>query len=201
MKSCFTALFALFLLMAPGASAVDPGHSNVQIAVTDGLGDPVPAKQITIPGNGIAKTVNQDEAFDILQGRYTVQVAVLGAEMAVEAFLVDQPQQILTVAMKVGAMENAPVYPSSIIGNVIPATAASRIRVIQLSGSYYVDVPVMAGGRYQVWNLVGGDYMLIAVGSKGCVGTKMARAVSLPQTTTDIVISSSTGGACKEENK
>jgi hypothetical protein len=61
--------------------------------------------------------------------------------------MIDQPQQIVTVAMKLGAMEGE-INPCSIIGRVEPAKDIVRMRLIQLFGAYLTDVPVKDDGSF-----------------------------------------------------
>jgi hypothetical protein len=95
--------------------------------------------------------------------------------------------------MKLGAME-APVPRCSIGGHIAADGSIQRMRVMQLFGSYAADVPLAAGGSFEFQNLECGDYMLIAIGAKGCVTTKVLRA-SIAGSRADIQIPE-LNGAC-----
>jgi hypothetical protein len=186
---------ASLILLLNLASLGAEGQAQVQVHVVDAYGNPVPAQKITLTGeDGTTTEAKQDELFSEKYGRYTVKVRVPGFSNAVEVFVVDQPRQILSVAMKLGMME-APRPLCSITGRVTPENAAVRIRLLQLFGSYSADVPVIAGGSFRFQNLECGDYMLIAMGPKGCVATKMSRSTTTG-TQADMQVSLLGGDAC-----
>jgi len=168
------ACFLLPLLISGGTAAAQQSH--IRVRVTDAYGTPVPA-QITMTGNGLKREVRQDESTAVLYGRYTIEVGASGFSPARESFVVDQPEQALSIALKLGSMEGVSVPSCSVIGHVTPETAAARIRLVQLYGTYSVDVAVRSDGAFAFRGVDCGDYMLIAMGAKECLGTMTLRAV------------------------
>jgi hypothetical protein len=174
------------------------GGAQVEVHVSDAYGNSVLARKVTlISERGSVTEIKQDQPVELEYGRYTVEVIVSGASRAVEEFTVDQPKQVLAVAMKLGALE-APVPKCAVGGRVVPAAGAARIRLLQLSGSYRADVPVSVAGAFRFENLECGDYMLVAIGVKGCAGTKMARA-TMAGAHVEMELADLRGGACPPE--
>jgi hypothetical protein len=186
----------MLLVVLSGSIALRAARSaQVEVHVSDAYGNSLPAQRVTLASkDGSAIEVKQDEPAEVGYGKYTVEVIVPGASKAVEEFTVDQPNQILTVAMKLGALE-APVPTCSVDGRVVPAAGVTRIRLLQLFGSYYADVPASGAGAFRFENLPCGDYMLIAVGPKGCIGTKMSRATTAGAHV-EMKLADLRGGAC-----
>lgn len=133
------------------------------------------------------------------RGQYVVKVNVPGFENASQVFVVDQNEQILPIAMEVGRIEDNIPMSCSIRGTVTPSTVVSRMRVIQLFGSYSVDVPLV-NGAFEFHDLKCGDYMLVAMGHKECLGSRMARAAPIA-TQSDLHLTSDTGGACAASSR
>jgi len=174
-------------------SSAAGGQSLVRVHVTDAYGNPVPARKITLTADGATTPVVQDEAFGVAYGRYVLAVYVQGFDNAVQSVVVDQPEQIVTVAMKLGMME-VPVPRCSIIGHVSPETVAVRMRLMQVFGAYTADVPVTRGA-FEFRGLECGEYMLVVMGARECLGTKIARATpALPRL--DVSIDSVKGDGC-----
>jgi hypothetical protein len=169
-------LIALLACLIPATRALQSSGSRIRVHVTDAYGNSVPAKQITLIGDGAANEVPQDQPFSAKYGRYTLEVKVPGFSDATQSVAIDQPEQILAVAMKLGTMEASPPR-CSIIGRVVPEKAALRMRSMQLFGSYSTDVPVAPDGSFEFHNLECGDYLLVTMGGKECLGTRTFRAV------------------------
>ncbi|HWE52355.1 MAG TPA: hypothetical protein VG273_21345 [Bryobacteraceae bacterium] len=160
---------ATFLLMS--ASAFPAGElRRVSIHVSNSYGDALSTATIAIKGNRQSLTA-----------------------------VPDQDEQILPVAMEVGRIENNIPDSCSIRGSVLPGTGVTRVRVIQLAGSYSVDVP-LKNGAFVFHDLKCGDYMLVAIGTKECLGSRMARAAPIA-TGSDINLSTSGDGACLSTNQ
>jgi hypothetical protein len=186
-------LILLLALLIPVTRALRPGgQPHVRVRVTDAYGNPVSAKKITLTADGASSEVPQEKPFSTKYGRYILEVRVPGFSNATESVLIDQPEQILAVAMKLGSME-APAPRCSIVGHVVPGDAALRIRSTRLFGSYHADVPIAPDGSFAFRNLECGDYMLIAMGGKECLGTRTARATVIGARA-DIQLTSLSGG-------
>jgi hypothetical protein len=151
------------------------GHARITVHVADTFGNRVPADSIMlIAPDGNATQAVQGQVFDVAYGTYTAKVRVRGFSEAVEMFKIDQPEQILSVAMKLGVMEVPPPL-CSIAGHVPTEDAISRVRVLELYGNSSRDVPV-GNGTFRLENLTCGDYVLLAISEKGCVSAKVSRA-------------------------
>jgi hypothetical protein len=174
--SHFCLLILVLVSLIPATSALQSGSARVRVQVTDAYGNAVPAKRITLTGDGATNEVPQNEPFTTKYGRYTLDLRAAGFSDTTESVVIDQPEQILTSAMRLGVMETPPPR-CSIFGRVVPATAALRLRSMQLYGSYTADVPVAPDGSFELSNLECGDYMLIAMGGRECLGMRTFRAV------------------------
>jgi len=190
LRPCVSLLLVLCL-----AALGDEGRARVVVHVADSYGNSVQAHMITLASEDGSKIdVKQDEELELKYGWYTAEVRVPGFSTAVEDFRVNEPDQVLTVALKVGGIEG-PAPVCSLDGRVLPAGGAVRIRILQLFGTYGADVPVLAGGTFRFENLDCGEYMLIAMGPRGCLGTKMVRT-TLKGTHVDMRLADLGGGAC-----
>ena len=181
------------LVIATTIAGAEP--AKVLVHITDAYGNSVPASKLTLTREGGPTIdVKQDEAFSAEYGRYTVNVSIPGFSNAVNEFLIDQPEQILLVTMKLGMME-VPPPRCSLGGQITPTGEIVRIRLLQLFGPYSVDIPVAADGSFRFQNLECGDYMLIAMDSKRCIASRMSRATTAGARA-DMLISDFIGGAC-----
>jgi len=109
----------VFLAIATGTRAFGE-QSRVRVLVSDALGNPVPSRKIVMIGTVSATELQQGSEVVLGYGEYTLSVDVPGFEHATRSVMIDQPQQIVTVAMKLGALEGE-INPCSIIGRVEPA--------------------------------------------------------------------------------
>lgn len=191
---------AVLLAVAIGGLVSGPqglsaaGQSHVRVHVTDAYGNSVPVRKMTMTLGGVTSSVPQDEVFSVTYGRYTLEVNVPGFSNAIQPVVIDQPDQIINVAMRMGVMEVPPPL-CSIVGQVSPEGAGVRMRLMQLFGSYTADVPVTAGGLFEFRGLECGDYMLVVMGANECLGTKTARATpALPRL--DVKIDGAKGNGC-----
>lgn len=189
--NCGAMLISLLGLIALRAE----GQARVRVHVADAYGNSLPAQRITLTDEGgTTIETTQDEVFSAKYGKYTLKVSVQGFSNAVDVFAIDQPEQILSITMKLGVME-IPSPSCSIGGRVIPESGITRIRLLQLFGPNSIDVPVVVGGSFRFQNLECGDYMLIAMGPNACVATKMSRATT-SGARADLRVSELGGGAC-----
>jgi hypothetical protein len=165
---CIRLLMALLI----SAGMAEAQLSHVRIRITDTLGNPVLADRITLTRNGLtkeARQVKQEAPVEALYGRYTVEVEARGFNPAQESFVIDQKEQVLSLSLKVGDVH------CFIHGRVTPEGIAARMRLVQIHGSYSVDVAVQPDGSYSLSNLDCGDYLLIALAPGECLGTRMLR--------------------------
>lgn len=152
-------------------------RSKIRVVVTDVLGNSIPVQSLTIAGT----PVNQSESTEFPYGTYTLTASAAGAAPFKATVTINQPSQIVIVAMKLGGIEGSEPPPCSIVGTTPPdGPLVLRVRTIQLFGSDEVDVPVSANRRFEVRNLDCGSYLLIAMGNTGILGTAVAKAVVLP---------------------
>ena len=170
---CWIALVCAFIAYAKG-------QVHVQIRVSDGFGNTISVPKILITGNGETKQVRSDEVFTTGTGRYTIEVESPGSSnKKIDSVLVDQTEQIITIALTPGALEGPP--PRCLVRGRIQYPNVARVRLIQLSGSYVADVAMKAGG-FEFVDLECGDYLLIVIGEKNCLGTMMLRTALDPKT-------------------
>lgn len=175
----------LRLLCVFGASALfaAEGQSNVRVHVTDALGDALPTATIVISSANTQTQVTEDQVLRLPYGSYIVKAEVAGFDDTTIHVDVSQPEQIVVVGMKLGAIDG-PVPGCSLIGRIDPGReprrAPTRLRLLQLFGDYLVDVPISSGGDFEFRKLECGDYMLILMGHEGCIGTRAVRTPSLP---------------------
>jgi len=184
----------IFLMVCVGfltGSAVDR-PPRVRVLLTDGFGNAVPASRLVLSNDGSSTQVDQDRPFHVEYGQYVLEAIVPGGALFRERVTVDQPDQILTVAMKLGRIEDVEPPPCSILGYVTSGSAVGRIRLMQLFGPEVRDVSVSSVGKYEFRNLQCGDYLLAAMGTKECQGTRVVRATVMPARA-DLKI---TAGAC-----
>jgi hypothetical protein len=147
---------------------------RVRINITDAYGHRVPAERISMTREGFTAELRQDEVFGSNCGQYILNVSAPGFSSARVAVDLDQTEQIVTVAMRVGALEGT--SPScSVMGQVAPSSEVARIRLSQLFGLYSVDVPLSAAHTFHIANFECGAYMLVVMGPGGCLGTKVLR--------------------------
>jgi hypothetical protein len=170
---------AIFLMVFPGSylSVLLAQNSEIRVRVTDGFGTAVQAESIKIKTGEIERRLSQDGALSLPYGTYTVEVVVRGAATTRMQVHIDQQAQIITVGMKLGAIEVEPA-PCAILGRA--SAPIGWIRVMQIFGSYVADVPAREGGHFEVRNLACGDYLLIAMAPGKFLGTMTTRAMTLP---------------------
>ena len=74
-----------------------------------------------------------------------------------------------------------------------------RIRLVQLFGGYTGDVAVKTG-RFEFHGLACGDYLIIAIGAKECLGTRTFRATTAAASA-DILLPDPPTAACTSAQK
>ena len=174
--SYFCLLIVLLASLIPATRALQSGGPRVRVQVTDAYGNAVPAKQITLTGDGATDEVPQNEPFTTKYGRYTLEVRVPGFSNTTQSVVIDQPEQILAVGMRPGVMERPPPR-CSIVGRVIPENGSVENTVNAVVRLLYCRCSRRAGWNFRVSQSGNGDYMLIAMGGKECLGTRTFRAV------------------------
>ena len=162
-------------LAAPGG-LLGAEACSVRVSVTDSYGKPVTGAHIRIVGDGHTSDLQQGALVPFKCGKYALEICITasGARPAIIEVNVHQMEQIVPVAMKLGAME-APVPTCSVLGKVASSFDASRIRLLEMFGGYSVDVPVNPKHEFQITNLDCGVYLLLVMTREECVGTKVLR--------------------------
>lgn len=181
-----TAHFAALMLalMSSRFGVLDgQAQSQVKIHVTDAYGHPIPAEAVSMTITEPSKSDTPQEAvpdktIGLSYGQYAIDAVVPGFAPTKMVAVVDQPAQIITVGMKLGAMD-APPPICAILARFVPDIHAVRVRVMALFGTYFTDVPVADGGLIEVRNLECGDYLLIAMGPSKLLGTVTVRATGI----------------------
>jgi len=162
------------LLLVPFSSSLLA--QKVQIFVSDGLGNEIPTESIRI-SNG-SKTIDapQDTPFELPYGNYTIVVEARGMSVATQPVVIDQPKQIVTVSLRLGALEGHEPPPCSIVGDIPPDSKITRMRIVEIEGSYLRDVPIEPNGKFQFRNLNCGDYLVVAMERFKLAGTMITKA-------------------------
>jgi hypothetical protein len=185
-------VLALTLLFSCASLTIAQATSRVRIDVFGPLGDlysdnstHVPAAHVS--GEGHSFDVMPGKAIELAYGTYTVSITSPGAGPTRLSVLIDQPKQVVTLGLRLGAVE-AEVDPCFIYGTVTPPSAVSRIRAVELFGSYSADVYPDANGGYEIRNLAcGGEYLLMVMGPEALLKTTVVRA-KRPAPHTDIKV-------------
>lgn len=178
------------LLFCFANPAIAQATSRVRIDVFGPLGDRLSDNSTHVPaahvsGEGHSVDVMPGREIELAYGTYTVSISVPGAGPTRLSVLIDQPKQVVTVGLRLGAVE-AEIDPCFIYGTVTPASAVSRMRAVELFGSYSADVYPDANGSYEIRNLAcGGEYMLMVMGPEALLKTTVVRA-KRPAPHTDI---------------
>jgi hypothetical protein len=166
MRLLAIALFSSVCLLA------DAGPCGFRVTVTDAYGNRLGASQIRIMDGGSTSDVPQDAVFRSTCGQHTLNVTAPGFAPARVMVDLDQTDQIITVALRVGALEGTPPT-CSVLGEITPPTGVVRIRLSQLFGVYTVDVPISKTNTFQINNIECGVYMLLVMGNQSCLGTRI----------------------------
>jgi hypothetical protein len=143
--------------------------------VTDNYGNPVEADHIHLTIDGVVTYVPQDRLFQAKCGRHTLHVEVAGANSESLPINLEQLEQVVPVALGLGAVDG-PVPDCAIMGRISGQRTVATVRLLQLFGSYLVDVPVTAAKTFQFMHLECGTYLLVAMNGKQYLGTQVVTA-------------------------
>jgi hypothetical protein len=153
-------------------------QSQVTVQVTDSFGGPVPAERIVFASGTVNTEIQQNRIIDLAYGTYTVAVRVEGFQAASESVVIDQPQQVVSIGMKVGAIDG-PLPKCGIVGHLQSDAVAVRMRAVMLFSVYSSDVAVGRDDFFEFRDIECGDYLLVALGATKCLGTQIVRAGGL----------------------
>jgi hypothetical protein len=176
------------------SAAADAASCRVRIEVMDNYGKPVEASRMSMTVGGSSVPVEQNKAFPVPCGHYTLTVFIPGFDTEAQVGDIDQLEQVIAVAMRVGAVDG-PVPSCAIFAQVTGQTQVQRVRLVQLFGRYMVDVPLSAAKTADFRSLSCGDYMLVAMGAAGCLGTKIVRA-AMVGTRVDLAVNDQVLSGC-----
>ena len=166
-------LFVLLSLLAVAASQAED-LASVRILVSDTFGNRISGVDIKLTREGKITTVRDDTAVPLSHGEYSLSIRAPGFGLTDYSIKVDQSHQVIVVALKLGAMEG-PKPVCSLSGKVIAGQSVSRLRFMAAYGTYVVDVDVSETGFYSFRNVECGDYVVMAVGAKDCIGARHLR--------------------------
>jgi len=162
--------------LATGASHAEE-MSLVRVVVSDNFGNRVRGVDVRLERKGEVTTVRDDVPVSLPYGEYSVSVRAQGFALSAYNVQVGQPQQVIALAVKLGAMEGAkPVC--SIGGKVLVNQTVSRLRFIAVFGTYMVDVAVSDTGAYAFRGVECGEYVVVAFGAKDCIGARRITLVN-----------------------
>jgi hypothetical protein len=161
-------------------------HSRVHLVITDNFGHVLDVDgrtrlggRITLRRQDSVVSANTAEPLNLEFGEYEVQVQLPGFKTSLTNAVISQPEQVIRIAMHIGAMDFAS-EPCSMEGRVSPIVNGVTIRLLELFGSTLVDVPMKSDGSFKFLNLECGDYMLMAVAPTGCLGLQFVRVPKEP---------------------
>ena len=147
-----------------------PPLSRVRIQVTDNYGRSViEYARIIVTGPGITLDATGRAMLKLKQGDYIFVVNVPGINAFQRSVTIDQPEQVVSVGMRLGTIEGSK-DPCSIKGRVSPIFDNIRIRLMSIYGMEIRDVPVVSGGVFRFDDLECGAYMLLATRNGECLG-------------------------------
>ena len=184
----------LLALLASSAALGDDGLCRVTINVTDNYGRRTQADRIRLDTRGVTRDVQQDEPLRLKCGHFTLDVVVRGFAPAILPIVIDQTEEVVTTAMRLGAVDAA-VPKCAITGRVTGRIAVPRMRLLQLFGRYLVDVPVTASGTFQFAGIECGTYLLVAMGKEQCLGTEVVTA-TVSATPVTLKVADAIPGSC-----
>src|SRR5271166_711314 len=78
---------------------------KVQVQVSGGTGDEILTRSITISGGGKTIDAPQNTRFELPYGTYTIDVSASGMKESAFPIEIDQPAEIVTVALGLGSYE------------------------------------------------------------------------------------------------
>lgn len=136
--------------------------SSVELQITDNYGHPLREARISVNGPGTVLRSIDRRILELQRGSYAIVVDVPGFDTFRSTVVIDQPEQILSIAMRLGAYERAQV-PCSINGTVDQFQGGIRVRLISMFGAEVRDAPVKDDGAFQFGTLECGAYMLVAI--------------------------------------
>ncbi len=130
----FASRVALTLLFLSPPLSAEVGPCRVVVRVTDNYGNRIEAYQITMRNDGVVTYIRQDEPLRMKCGRYDLEVRARGANPESLPVNLEQLDQAVPVAMRLGAVDG-PVPDCAIIGRVSGVGGAQTVRLLQLFGS------------------------------------------------------------------
>jgi hypothetical protein len=180
------------MLLLLRISLLGDGTCEVRVHLSDGYGNRVSAAEIKILG-GRSIDVKPDMPFRIDAGSYTFQVRSSGFKMATLPIVIDQLEQVVAVSLQLSALEGPD--PTCAVYGHLAGGAISRVRLLELFGSRSIDVPLDAARNFDFRGVACGDYLLVTVGPKSCLGTLMVQA--RPKTGSLRIMAPNGGEDCK----
>jgi hypothetical protein len=146
------------------------------VHLSDEYGNAVATGEIRVLGATTDISVRPDEPFHIAAGSYTVRVTVPGAKIANVPVAVDQLDQVIAVALQLGALE-APAPSCAVYGRITNQVPVSRVRLMELFGARSVDVPLSGAARtFDFRSIPCGTHLLVVMGPESCLGTLLVKA-------------------------
>ncbi len=167
-------LASLVAMCVSGAVLWAGDSGQISVQVMDNYGNSVKAPIISLENDGNIVQLSQDGSTVVPYGNYKLTVVVPGFKKTLLNITVNQPRQMLSVALQLGGVEG-PTPGCSVYGRIYPDGSATRVRAMQMFGTMLADVAVDSQGSYAIQGLECGDYMLMVFGPKGCISVKYPR--------------------------
>jgi hypothetical protein len=156
----------LFLIMAFAVAGAQE-QTSVKFHVTDNIGNKISPVSIVLEHEGKVMQAQEDTPTVLNYGGYLVTLRVPGFRTSEYLVTVDQPNQIVSLAMRLGGFEGPD--PTCSVTGIVPVAGVARIRLMAVFSQYLVDVAVSDSGKYLFRGLECGYYVLTVMSQKECL--------------------------------
>lgn len=153
--------------------------SRVRIDVTDYIGNPLPLTTGFLYNKGLKVAIHENEVLTVPKGEYTVEAQVPGFRRLISSVRINQPEQVLSLAMPLGSIDG-PIPVCSIRGRSDLKPKNSTIRLFSLFGNISEEVAVKEKGTFVFENLECGDYVLLGIERGHCTAAMHLRVMHDP---------------------
>jgi hypothetical protein len=175
-----TRIPVLAFAMAVASLHLHGGESpsrRLTVMVTDSYGRRLDTARISVQGSGATYDVKEGVAIDLKPGVYELTAIVPGFRTYTGIATIDQPSQVLSIAMRLGGWDG-PAPRCSVRGYIEPHTNGVRIRLMPLVGTEMRDVFAGGNGTFEFEDLECGTYMFLALRGVECLGATTAKVTT-----------------------
>jgi len=176
MRSSGRVALILCSLLAPVVAFGSAGPCRVTVRVTNNYGDRVDARYVRLTNEGALTVVEQDKPYQMKCGLYTLEVGVRGFRPVTTQADIELVEQVVPVATQFLDPADTVAPECAVLGKVSAQAGVATVRLLQLFGTYLVDVPVSPEDTFPFMHLPCGTYLLIAISRSQCLGTERVTA-------------------------